>query len=180
MSNAMAITEKASAIRLLLLDVDGVMTDGRITLNEEGQETKGFNVKDGQGLRMLMQAGVDVVIISGRRSRAVEFRGKDLGIQEIHQGISDKATLCREILKHRNLEKGHVCCIGDDLPDLPLFDEVGLAVAVADAVPELRKAAGFRTSMGGGNGAVREVCELILKAKQRWPYDPPEAGAEED
>jgi 3-deoxy-D-manno-octulosonate 8-phosphate phosphatase (KDO 8-P phosphatase) len=164
--------EKLAAIRLLVLDVDGVLTDGRFFITERGEEYKAFDSKDGHGLRMLMKGGVRVLIISGRNSRAVDHRAKELGIDGVHQGIRNKETLLRDILAQERLRKEEGCCVGDDLPDLPLFSLVGVSVAVADAVPELRQAATLTTKSRGGAGAVREVCELILKAKDLWPYPP--------
>jgi 3-deoxy-D-manno-octulosonate 8-phosphate phosphatase (KDO 8-P phosphatase) len=157
-------------VKLLILDVDGVLTDGRIIINDRGEETKHFNAKDGHGLRMLMQAGVEVVLISGRRSGAAEFRASDLGISEVHTGIRDKSSVCAALVQRKKLGKMEICCIGDDLPDLPLFEHAGIAVAVADAVPEIRAAASFTTKSKGGKGAVREICEVILKSKGLWPY----------
>jgi 3-deoxy-D-manno-octulosonate 8-phosphate phosphatase (KDO 8-P phosphatase) len=166
------MNEKLAAIQLLVLDVDGVLTDGRFFLTETGEEYKAFDSKDGHGLRLLMKGGVRVLIISGRNSKAVDHRAKELGITGVHQGIKDKETLLRDILAQERLKKEEVCCVGDDLPDLPLFSHAGVSVAVADAVPELRQAATLTTKSHGGAGAVREVCELILKAKGLWPYPP--------
>ena len=163
------LKDRAARIKLLILDVDGVMTDGRIMLNDRGEEIKSFNVKDGQGLRILMRSGVDVVLITGRMSKAVEYRARDLGIRELYQGIEDKEALCIELLEARRLDKEQVCCIGDDLPDIPMFKHAGLSIAVADAAVEVRDAACHVTKNGGGKGAVREVCELILKARGSWP-----------
>ena len=160
--------EKAAKIKLLFLDVDGVMTDGRITMNSQGEETKSFNVKDGLGLKMLMSGGVDVVIVTGRSSQVVEHRANDLGIQEVHQGVTDKNLLCRQIIKDREFTKQEICCIGDDLTDLPMFSEAGLCIAVADAVKEVREAADFITRSKGGFGAVREACEWLLKCQGKW------------
>jgi 3-deoxy-D-manno-octulosonate 8-phosphate phosphatase (KDO 8-P phosphatase) len=159
-----------ATVKLLILDVDGVLTDGRIILNDQGEETKHFNAKDGHGLRMLMQAGVEVALISGRNAAAAKIRARDLGISEVHLGVQNKAGVCAELLRRKRLLKSEVCCLGDDLPDLPLFDHSGTAVAVADAVPEVRAAATFATKNRGGRGAVRELCEAILKAKNLWPY----------
>ncbi|MGD2125177.1 MAG: HAD hydrolase family protein [Desulfobacteraceae bacterium] len=170
LSKKKIIEEKAAEIRLLILDVDGVMTDGRVLLNEMGEEIKSFNIKDGYGLKMLIETGVEVVIISGRTSKAVDRRAKDLGIQEIYQGVADKERVCAQIIERKKLKKANICCMGDDLPDLPLFHQSGISVAVADAAPELRHAATFVTKNGGGRGAVRELCELILKAKKKWPW----------
>jgi 3-deoxy-D-manno-octulosonate 8-phosphate phosphatase (KDO 8-P phosphatase) len=164
------IEEKVAKIRLLLLDVDGVMTDGRITMNERGEEIKSFDVKDGQGLKMLMSGGVEVVLVTGRRSRVVEQRAHDLGIGEAYQGISDKKALCRQLMAGKGLKKEEICCIGDDLPDLAMFSVAGLCIAVADAVKEVREAADFTTRSNGGSGAVREVCEWILKGQGKWHH----------
>lgn len=163
------IEEKAAEIVLLILDVDGVLTDGRVVLNENGEETKSFHTRDGHGLKMLIEAGVEVVLISGRNSRAVDFRAKELGIREVYQGVQDKESVCAGILKRKNIRQANVCCMGDDLPDLSLFRYSGISVAVADAAPELQDAATLVTKKEGGQGAVREICELILKAKKKWP-----------
>ncbi|MCD6295659.1 MAG: HAD hydrolase family protein [Deltaproteobacteria bacterium] len=160
--------KKAGKIKLVFLDVDGVMTDGRITMDAQGKETKSFCVKDGLGLRMLMSGGVDVVIVTGRSSQVVEHRANDLGIEEVYQGVTDKNLLCRQIIKDRGLMKQEVCCIGDDLADLPMFSEAGLCIAVADAVKEVREAADFITRSKGGLGAVREACEWLLKCQGKW------------
>jgi YrbI family 3-deoxy-D-manno-octulosonate 8-phosphate phosphatase len=159
----------ATRIKLLILDVDGVMTDGRIIMNERGEEIKRFHARDGYGLKRLLNADIDVVIITGRKSKALEHRAKELGIQELYQGVMEKESLCREIIERKKLIKDQVCCIGDDLPDLSMFNQVGISIAVADAVAEVRDAASYVTKNKGGNGAVREICELILKAQQRWP-----------
>ncbi len=143
------------------------MTDGRISVNDRGEETKNFDVKDGHGLVCLRQAGIEVAIISGRRSNAVNHRASELGIREVHQGIRDKAALCQRLLRQRNLAPEQVCCVGDDTPDLPLFEQVGVAVAVADAVAEVRSAASLTTKRKGGHGAVREICDLILNAQKK-------------
>jgi 3-deoxy-D-manno-octulosonate 8-phosphate phosphatase (KDO 8-P phosphatase) len=161
--------DRAAEIKLLILDVDGVMTDGQIILNHNGQEIKCFNVKDGQGLRLLMKAGVEVAIVTGRRSEAVEYRSEDLGISELYQGVDDKESFCIQLLQQKRLKKEQVCCIGDDIPDISMFYHVGFPVAVADAALEVREAACHITKHAGGKGAVREVCELILKAKGSWP-----------
>jgi YrbI family 3-deoxy-D-manno-octulosonate 8-phosphate phosphatase len=167
----MAIKKKAASIELLVLDVDGVMTDGGILYNDRGEEIKCFNVKDGQGLRLLIKAGIEVAIITGRKSGAVEHRARDLGITDVFQGVKDKGALCIELIGRKGLQKEQVCCIGDDLPDISMFDHVGVPVAVADAAVEVRDAASYITRKSGGNGAVREICELILKARDAWPGD---------
>jgi YrbI family 3-deoxy-D-manno-octulosonate 8-phosphate phosphatase len=163
----------ATRIKLLILDVDGVMTDGRIIVNERGEEIKRFHARDGYGLKRLLSEGIDVVIITGRKSKALEHRAKELGIQEIYQGVMEKESLCRELIEHKELRKDQVCCIGDDLPDLAMFNQAGISIAVADAVAEVRDAASYVTKKKGGKGAVREICELILKAQQKWPSGTP-------
>lgn len=161
--------KRLRGIRILILDVDGVMTDGRIYMNDHGEETKAFNVKDGYGIRMLLDAGIDVAIITGRQSGVVDQRAKDLGINLVYQGVKDKMSACKKLLQEMRLTEDQACYMGDDLPDLPPLRYVGLPVAVADAVKEVCEAALYVTEKIGGNGAVREVCELILKAQGAWP-----------
>lgn len=163
------IDDKAKKIELLILDVDGVMTDGRIVMNDMGQETKYFNVKDGYGIRLLLDANIDVAIITGRESETVKHRASDLGIKLLYQGIKDKESICKKIMKEKGLKKDQVCCMGDDLPDIPMLNCAGLPVAVADATHETRESAVYITKTPGGCGAVREMCEVILKAKGVWP-----------
>ena len=160
--------EKAAMIKLLFLDVDGVMTDGQITMNDKGEEIKSFDVKDGLGLRLLISSGIEVVIITGRESRVVEHRARDLGIEEVHQGVTDKRALCRRLMDEKGIGKQEVGCMGDDLPDLPMYMEAGLSIAVANAVKEVRDAADFTTKKKGGFGAVREACEWLLKCQGKW------------
>jgi len=162
------IEDKAAKIKLLILDVDGVMTNGRIIINDRGEEIKHFNVKDGFGLKCLMRSGIEVVIISGRKSEAVEHRAKDLGIREIYQGVEDKESLFINLIQRKKVTREQICCMGDDLPDLPIFNLSGVSIAVADAVPEVRNAATLVTQNRGGKGAIREVCEVILKAQKKW------------
>ena len=165
--------EWAAKIELLILDVDGVLTDGRIIMNDRGEEIKYFHVRDGHGLRLLMNAGIHVAIITGRKSKTVEHRARDLGIREVYQGVKDKESLAKELIQHKKLDKEKVCCMGDDLPDLPMFNQVGVSIAMADASPELLTKADFVTQKRGGKGAVREVCELILQAQGKWPNSGP-------
>lgn len=162
------IEDKAARIKLLILDVDGVMTNGRVIMNDRGEETKNFYVKDGQGLRMLMTAGVEVALVTGRKSQVVLHRAEDLGIKHVYQGVADKRALCSQIIRDNGFKKQEVCCMGDDLPDLAMFMESGLRVAVADAAEEVQEAADFITKSKGGDGAVREVCELILRCQEKW------------
>ncbi|HPD60334.1 MAG TPA: HAD-IIIA family hydrolase [Thermodesulfobacteriota bacterium] len=160
--------EKAKKIRLLVLDVDGVLTDGAIIYSDNGGESKSFNVKDGLGIKMLTQEGIKVAIISGRNSRAVEYRAKDLGIQEVYQGIKDKVAVFDEILKKNKINPEEIGFMGDDLIDLPLLYRVGFAIGVSDAAREIKNAVDYVTKLPGGKGAVREVCELILKSQKKW------------
>ena len=162
--------DKAEAIKLLILDVDGVLTDGQFLLTEQGEELKSFNSRDGHGLRMLMAEGIEVAIISGRNSKAVDFRARDLGISEVYQGVKDKGPFCERIIRQRNLRKDQVCCVGDDLPDLPLFEHAGTSFAVADAAVPVKRLASYVTEHRGGHGAVREVCEILLEARGKWPF----------
>ena len=160
--------ERFARIKLLILDVDGVLTDGQIFLNHKGEEMKAFSVRDGYGLKRLMAGGVDAAIITGRNSPALAHRGRELGIVDVFQGVGDKQDVCRRMIEKRGLRREEVCCIGDDLPDLPMFDEVGLTVAVADAVQEVSERADVVTTKKGGCGAVRELCEWILKSQGKW------------
>lgn len=155
-------------IRLLVLDVDGVLTDGRIYMDDQGKETKAYHVRDGYGIRLLMGAGIDVAIITGRLSKSAGHRAADLGIKNIFQGVSDKKAVCMKLLEEKGLAMDQVCFIGDDLQDLPLLKVVGLPVTVSDGVKEVCEAAKYITEKNGGCGAVREVCELILKAQNAW------------
>jgi 3-deoxy-D-manno-octulosonate 8-phosphate phosphatase (KDO 8-P phosphatase) len=159
---------KIRRIKLLILDVDGVMTDGVIIIDDAGLESKHFDVKDGHGLKILMRCGIGVVLLTGRRSRVVEHRAADLGITEVYQGIWNKVEAFAGILERRKLVPEETAYVGDDVVDIPLLKRVGFSVAAADAAPEVRRAADYVTKHPGGHGAVREVCEVILKAQGRW------------
>ncbi len=160
--------EKLKKIRLLLLDVDGVLTDGKIIYDDQGLETKFFNVKDGVGIRLLVKCGLEVGIITGRVSRVVQHRCANLGIKKVYQGVSNKVATFRKIIEECALSEEEVAYMGDDLPDLPLLDLVGVPIAVADAHELVRKKACIVTHAEGGQGAVREVCEMLLKAQGLW------------
>jgi 3-deoxy-D-manno-octulosonate 8-phosphate phosphatase (KDO 8-P phosphatase) len=162
------LLHKIRRVKLLILDVDGVLTDGRIIIDDAGTESKNFDVKDGHGLKILMRYSIDVVLLTGRRSQVVEHRAADLGIAEVHQGIWNKAEALTGILQRRSIAPEEAAYVGDDVVDIPLLKRVGCAVAVADAVPEVRRIADYVTSNGGGRGAVRELCEVILRAKGLW------------
>lgn len=155
-------------IRLLLLDVDGVMTDGGIAYDNNGVETKTFHVRDGHGLKLLQRSGVEVGIITGRESQIVAHRAAELGISRVFQGAKNKLEPYEKILAETGYVDTQVAYIGDDLVDLPILRRVGFAVAVADAVTELRPWVDYITSAPGGRGAVREVCELLLKKSGKW------------
>jgi len=159
---------KLKHIKLLILDVDGVLTEGGIIYNDNGVETKIFNVKDGLGIRLLMQAGINLCIATGRRSNALYSRCKNLGIEHIFDGAGDKAAIFDLILNRTGVSAEQVAFIGDDLPDLALMKKVGLSIAVVDAHKTVLKNADMVTSAKGGNGAVREACEAILKAQGLW------------
>ncbi len=161
-------TEKLNSIKLLLLDVDGVLTDGGIIYNDKGVETKIFNVKDGFGIRLLMDAGINVGIITGRRSEVLHHRCKNLGINLIFDGIQNKGAILDDIIKKTDLPGHKIAFMGDDLPDLSLFKKVGFSIATADAHEVLQRNADMVTLQKGGKGAVREVCEKILQAKGLW------------
>lgn len=164
----MNIQEKARHIKLLILDVDGVLTDGKIVYTDSGEELKYFNAQDGHGIKLLMRAGIDVAIITGRASKAVEHRALNLGITTIYQKAIDKRTAYGEILKLKNMTDDTVSVVGDDLPDLPLLKRCGLSIAVPASVSEVKDSVDYVTRHDGGNGAVREVCEILLKAQGLW------------
>ena len=160
------LVERAHDIRLLVLDVDGVLTDGRLYFSARGEQTKCFHVRDGVGIKQVLKAGLQVAVISGRRSKAVEKRMSDLGVTWIRQGIEDKLTALRELLDLTNLTPQAVASVGDDVPDLPLLEVARLAVAVSDAHPSVKSRAHYITQLPGGLGAVREVCDLILETQR--------------
>ncbi|MFZ5448891.1 MAG: KdsC family phosphatase [Thermodesulfobacteriota bacterium] len=159
---------RARAIRLLILDIDGVLTDGRLYFDARGETLKVFHVRDGHGIKMAQRSGIEVAFISGRRSDAAFQRARELGITRFYEGVRDKVAIMEELLAALNLEAPEVAAVGDELVDLPLFQRVGLSVAVADAVPEVAAAAHWVTSLPGGQGAVREICDLLLKAQGKW------------
>ena len=159
---------RAARVKLLLLDVDGVLTDGGIVYADDGTELKRFHVRDGSGLKFWQRGGNRVAIVSGRTSAAVARRAEELGIDPVFQGRGDKLPAFTLVLSATGLRPDEVCAIGDDLPDLPLLSRCGLAVAVADACPEVRAAADYVTTARGGHGAVREAVEWLMKLQGRW------------
>lgn len=159
------VLEKASKIRLLIFDVDGVLTDGRLYYGAGGEELKVFHTQDGHAIKMLIASGVEVAILSGRSSAMVERRAQDLGIGHVHQGVARKSEALAQLANALSLPLDAVAHVGDDLPDLPVMQRVGLAIAVADAHPLVRAKAHWVTGLGGGRGAAREACELLLHAQ---------------
>lgn len=162
------VRRRAARIKLLLMDCDGVLTDGRIELVEHGEEIKTFHTRDGHGIVLLHRAGLETGIISGRSSTLVERRARELGMKHVRQGTWDKIKDYEELIAEAGIEEAATAFIGDDVTDIPLMRRAGFAIAVADAVPETLAAAHFVTRLPGGFGAVREACELILKAQGRW------------
>lgn len=160
-----SVLERANDVRLLVLDVDGVLTDGRLYFSARGEEMKSFHVRDGAGIVQVLHAGLQVAVISGRQSQAVERRMSELGVTWIRQGVQDKLAALRELLDILGLGPQAVACIGDDVADLPLLEIARLAVAVADAHPSIKARAHLVTQAGGGEGAVRELCDLLLTSR---------------
>jgi len=163
-----AMSTNLNDIRLLVMDVDGVLTDGAISVNADGTETKCFNSLDGHGIRMWRRAGLKVAFISGRAADAVNHRARDLGVGHVFQDCHDKLPVLEELVRREGLGPHQVACIGDDLTDLPMLRYVGFAAAVANAVDEVKQQAHYVTTRCGGSGAVREVIEHILKNTGKW------------
>ncbi len=163
------IKEKLKKIKMLILDVDGVMTDGRIIMDDTGRETKNFNVRDGHGLKILQRYGVKVAILTGRKSKVVEYRAKDLEIKYVYQKVYNKKEVFEKILKKQKLSADEVAFIGDDIVDVPVLKKVGFSVAVADALDIVKKSVDYVSEHEGGKGAVREICDMILQAQGKWP-----------
>ena len=162
------ILERAKKVKLVILDIDGVMTDGRIIYSIYGDELKFFDVTDGFGITLLRRAGIRTAIITAKKSRIVKMRAKDMKVNYVYQGFRDKLAALNKILRKTRLKAEEICFIGDDLIDMPVLKRAGLAVAVPNAVEEVRQQAHFTTSKTGGRGAVREICDLILKAQGKW------------
>jgi 3-deoxy-D-manno-octulosonate 8-phosphate phosphatase (KDO 8-P phosphatase) len=166
MKNFKQILSKAAKIKLLALDVDGVLTDGKIYLSDNGSESKCFCTRDGIGLKMLLKNGIEVAIITGRYSKALEHRMNQLGVKYVFQNQEDKTIAFAAIKKSLKLKNEQVAYIGDDSPDIPVLQEVGLSITVFDAHESVYKEVDYITTQAGGVGAVREVCDLILTAKK--------------
>ena len=162
------IKEKLKKIKLLILDVDGVMTDGGIIMDSEGRELKKFNVRDGHGIKVLQRYGIKVAILTGRQSKVVEYRAKDLDIKDVYQKVFNKKEVFEKILKKHKVSADEAAYMGDDIIDIPVLKRVGFSAAVADAVDVVKKSVDYITKNTGGHGAVRELCEMILQAQGKW------------
>jgi len=159
---------RAANIKLIIFDVDGVLTDGSIVIHNDGAESKAFNVKDGHGIKLAMRAGIAVAIITGRKSEVVKHRARELGIEHLTQGALEKSGAVGDLLEKLSLAPEAAAFVGDDLIDIPAMRMVGLAAAVADATDEAKHYAHIITELPGGRGAAREVCEFILKSQKLW------------
>lgn len=157
-----------ASIELILSDVDGVLTDGGLYFDNEGIETKKFHIRDGLGIKLWQRAGCRFGILTARTSQIVRLRAAELGVDLVRQGFENKLPAAQEMVRQLRLSPEQVCYVGDDLTDLPVMRYVGLGVAVADASSDVRQRADLVTSLGGGNGAVRELVEILLRAKGRW------------
>jgi 3-deoxy-D-manno-octulosonate 8-phosphate phosphatase (KDO 8-P phosphatase) len=160
--------ENAKYIKLVILDVDGVMTDGRIVIDDNGVESRNFDIKDGMGVVVMMMSGVEVAIITSKKSGAVRHRAEELKIKRFYEGIKKKTEPYEEMLREMNITDAEVAYVGDDLVDLSMMKRVGLPIAVGDAVDDVKKCAAYVTRARGGYGAVREVAEMILKSQEKW------------
>ena len=163
-----SLTAAAKKISLLLLDVDGVLTDGRLYFSNSGEETKAFHCLDGHGIKMLMSVGIDVGIITGRSSALLQKRADDLGIELLYQGREDKLKALEEIMASTGLKSSQICYVGDDLPDLPVLEAVGLGFSVPQGHPDITAAADAVTENAGGRGAVREITDFLLKSQNKY------------
>ncbi|HET8760063.1 MAG TPA: HAD hydrolase family protein [Nitrospiria bacterium] len=159
------LSAKANAVSFLFLDVDGVLTDGLVTFTSEGHEIQSFHIHDGHGIKQLTRAGIDVGILSGRRSPIVDRRAKELGLVEVHQGAEDKLLVYEAFLARHGLSDRQIAYMGDDVPDVPILKRVGLALSVRNAHDAAKRSADYVTTRRGGEGAVREVCDLLLRAR---------------
>ena len=164
----MSLAKKCAEIQLVLTDVDGVLTDGRVIFDNQGVESKQFHIRDGQGMRLWQQSGGTLGIVTGRSSQVVKLRAAELDIDIVRQGVKDKLHVVRSICEELHLQLSQVAYLGDDLPDWAVIKHVGLGVAVGDAAEELQQDADYVTSLPGGQGVMREVIELLLKNTNRW------------
>ena len=162
-----ALIERAALIRLLILDVDGILTDGKLYFEHAGNELKAFNTRDGMGMKALQRSGIEVAVITGRKSAAVAHRMTQLGIRHVYQGREDKLNAFLNLLELTGLDARQVCFAGDDWIDLPVLSRAGLAVAVADAEERVKQQVHWITNRKGGDAAVREICNLLLTAQEK-------------
>ncbi len=163
------IKEKLQKVKMLILDVDGVMTDGRIIMDNKGREMKNFDVRDGHGLKIIQRYGIKVALLTGRQSKVVEHRAKDLEINDVYQSVFNKKDVFEKILEKHKLAASAVAFLGDDIVDIPVLKRVGFSAAVADALDVVKQSVDYITVNRGGHGAVREICEMILQAQGKWP-----------
>ncbi|MBP9854246.1 MAG: HAD-IIIA family hydrolase [Candidatus Omnitrophica bacterium] len=163
-----SLKDKIKKVKLLVLDVDGILTDGRIIVDDKGQETKNFNVQDGFGIVLFQRLGFKTAIISARASEAVKARAKDLKIDHVHLDAHNKLAVYKQLIKQLKIDDDHVCFMGDDLPDLAVAQTAGVTITVPNACKEIKKEAAWITERQGGHGAVREAIEMILESKNLW------------
>lgn len=164
------IIDKARKIKLLILDIDGVLTDAKLFFDDQGREYKAFHARDGHGIKLLRQSGVEIAVISGRQSEAVAIRMRSLGVEHVYQGQENKLAAFEELLQRLSVAAEETAHVGDDLPDLPLMKRVGLAIAVRDAHFAVKDYADWVTSLPGGDGAAREICDFILRAQGKLEH----------
>jgi 3-deoxy-D-manno-octulosonate 8-phosphate phosphatase (KDO 8-P phosphatase) len=164
------VVQRAADIDLVIFDVDGVLTDGRLFYNDQGVEMKAFHVQDGFAIKLLRAHAVEVAIVTGRNSAIVTRRAQELGIVHLFQGAEDKTEALESLVATTGIQPARIAHVGDDLPDLALFERVGLAISVPNGHPVAIDAAHYVTSTAGGDGVARELCQLILTAKDQWPY----------
>lgn len=163
-----ALKERIKKIKVLALDVDGVLSDGKIIIDHEGHEIKNFDVQDGFGMVLLRRAGLKIAIITARHSHSVDFRAKDLKVDKVYQDATPKIEYYKRMLKELEVSDEEVCFVGDDLPDLTVMRQVGVAITVPNGAEEIKKIAHYTTHKPGGGGAVREVVDMILKVQEKW------------
>ena len=169
------ILERAKTLQLVIFDVDGVLTDGRLYYTDAGEQCKAFHVHDGSAIKLLLSNGIEVAIISGRESASVARRAAELGIRHVYQGAQDKVVALADLSHVTKIAPEQMAHVGDDLPDIDLFGKVGLAIAVANGHRVAQDVANFVTNASGGQGAAADVCQLILTAQGKWPYGQPRA-----
>jgi 3-deoxy-D-manno-octulosonate 8-phosphate phosphatase (KDO 8-P phosphatase) len=163
-----ALRARMLSVRLMIFDVDGVLTDGRIIYQDDGSEIKAFDVQDGHGIKLLQRAGIDVALITGRSCRAVEHRAAGLNIQRVYQGVHDKLEAYARIIAETELQDREIGYMGDDLIDIPVMRRAGLSITVPNASPHVLPYAHYITRESGGRGACREICELLLQVQGHW------------